>query len=61
MIAELPGETEEKSRNSSERHPVFRSNFSLSPPKRGVPWPDHVAVLCHDTVTVISNGMCLTL
>jgi hypothetical protein len=45
MIADLPGETEEKSRNSSERHSVFRSNFSLFPPNGGVPWPDHVAVL----------------
>jgi hypothetical protein len=45
VTADLPGETEEKSRNSSERHPVFRSNFNLSPPNRGVSGPDHVAVL----------------
>ena len=45
MIADLPVETEEKSRNSSDRHHAFRSKFSLSPPNRGVSRPDNVAVL----------------
>ena len=45
MIADLPGETEEKSRNSSDRHPAFRSNLCLSPLNIGVSRSDHVAVL----------------